>query len=92
MADFWLSFLGGLASGIALFALTVFIRRLIRRRSQGKAMLELNMKELRPFIPIAVGLVLLLLGIFGGQRAKDYAFLLVPFGAVMLIVGAIWAS
>ena len=92
MTDFWVTFLSGLASGIVLILLTFFIRRSARRRSRGEPVLELSVEKLRPFIPILVGAILLLLGLFGGKRVEPYSSILVGMGAVLMMMGAIWAS
>jgi len=92
VSDFWMTFLGGLASGIALTLLSSFVRRLIRRRSLGEPMLELSIEKLRPFIPILVGAILLFLGLFGGQRVESYSDYLVGIGAMLMLMGSIWAS
>lgn len=92
MTDFWMTFVAGLASGIVLTLLSSFVRRLVRRRSRGEAMPELRIEKLRPFIPILVGAILLLLGLFGGKQVESSSDYLVGMGAMLMLMGSIWAS
>ena len=92
MTDFWMTFLGGLASGIVLTLLSSFVRRLVRRRSRGEPMLELSIEKLRPFIPILVGAMLLLLGLFGGKQVESSSDYLVGVGVMLMLMGSMWAS
>ncbi len=63
MSDFWITFIGGLASGVVLIVLTTLIRRLLRRRAKGEAT-RLNLKGLRPLGAIAIGFALIFIDIF----------------------------
>jgi membrane protein DedA with SNARE-associated domain len=92
VTDFWMTFLGGLASGVVLTVLGYFVRRLFQRRSRGEPMIELSMEKLRPFIPILVGAILLLLGLFGGKQVESSSDYLVATGAMLMFMGSIWAS
>lgn len=71
MTDFWVTFLSGLASGIVLLMLATFVRNLVRRRSQGEPVLKLDIRESRPLIPIVMGLILVILGLFVRQVVDD---------------------
>lgn len=63
MSEFWVTFIGGLVSGIVLIVLTTLIRRIVRRRSKGEA-IGLNVKELRPLVAVAIGFALIFIDIF----------------------------
>lgn len=63
MSDFWMTFVGGIASGIVLVVLTTLARRLLRRRSKGEPV-KLSVKELRPLVAIAIGFALIFIDIF----------------------------
>ena len=84
--------MAGLASGVVLTLLSYFVRRLVRRRSRGEPMVELSMEKLRPFIPMVVGFILLLIGLFGGERVEEFSFLLVGFSVPIILISAIRAS
>jgi len=91
MAGFWPTFLGGVASGIVILILGLFISRRVRRRSEDESVPAFRMRDLRPYLPLLIGLGLLLLGIFGGERVGEASATLVSFGIVLLLVGSIWA-
>lgn len=92
MTSFWGTFFGGLASGVALLLLTRYIHRRVRRRSKGESVPALSMKELRPYLPLVVGLVLLLLGLFGGEEVAEFSDYLVGFGGMLMVLGSIWVA
>ena len=85
MSDFWIAFFAGLASGVVVTVLVAFTRRLLKRRSQKNRVILL--KELRPFIPITIGFVLVILGALLRDSAPGLigvGSFLVGFGAVTL--------
>lgn len=63
LSDFWITFIGGIASGIVLVVLTTLIRRLLRRRAEGEPV-KLGIKELRPLVAIVIGFGLIFIDIF----------------------------
>ena len=80
MSEFWVTFISGLASGIALIVLTALIRRLLRRRAKGEAT-RLNLKELRPLVAIVIGFALIFIDIF---MIDDGGFLMGMGGMILL--------
>jgi len=74
MPDFGIAFFGGLASGVVLMILTLFFRRLLRRRSEGEAETRWSAKKLRPFVPIAIGFILIALGLSFFDTVGYYFF------------------
>lgn len=92
MDSFWGTFLGGLASGVALLLLTHYIYKRARRRSKGESAPTSSMKELRPYLPVIVGLTLLLLGLFGGEKVAEHSAYLISIGGILTLMGSIWAA
>jgi len=80
MSEFWITFVGGLASGIVLTVLTTVIRRVLRRRSEGEQ-LKLKSKELRPLVAIIVGFALIFIDIL---MISDGGFLMGMGGMILL--------
>lgn len=77
MSDFWITFVGGIASGIVLVVLTTLARRLLRRRSKSEP-IKLNIKQLRPLVATAIGFSLVFIDIF-----------LINDGGVLMGVGGV---
>ena len=84
MSDFWIAFLGGLASGIVLIVLTILIRRLFQKRSEG-APIKLTKEEFRPLLVIAIALTLIFVDVF----LIDNGGYLIGVGAFILVFGVI---
>ncbi len=84
MNDFWLAFLGGLASGIVLIVLATILRRFFRRHSEGSS-LKLSKKELRPLVVMAIGLALIFVDAF----LIDNGGYMMGIGGMILIWGVL---
>jgi hypothetical protein len=85
--DFWVAFLGGLASGIFLTVVTAFVRGLFRKPVEGKQKLQGDTKVLRLLILIFTGLVLIILALlFYDKIGKTSLWLIIP--AVLIIAVA----
>jgi len=80
MSEFWITFVGGLASGIVLVVLTTVIRRVLRRRSEGEPK-KLKVKELRPLVAIVIGFALIFIDIL---MIDDGGFLTGMGGVILL--------
>jgi len=85
--DFWVAFLGGLASGIFLTVVTAFVRGLFRKPARGKQKLQGDTKVLRLLILIFTGLALIILALlFYDKIGKMSLWLIIP--AVLMMAGA----
>lgn len=84
MSDFWIAFLGGLASGIVLTVLATIFRRLFQKRSEG-APIKLSKKEFRPLVVMAIGLALIFVDAF----LIDNGGFLMGIGGMILIWGVV---
>lgn len=92
MTGFWPTFLGGVAAGVVLLLLSLLINTRARRRSKGEPAPTFNMKELRPYLPLIIGLTLLLLGLFGGDKVAEYSVVLIGWGLPLMLVSSIYIA
>jgi hypothetical protein len=89
ISDFWIAFLGGLASGIVLIILTAFMRRLLRKQPQDKQEPRKGIKELSPLIILGSGFILTLLALLFYDKIGIMSYAIILPGVMLLIIGAI---
>lgn len=90
MSDFWATFLGGVASGILLLALTLFVRSLVSTRSQGRPILKVSTKQLGPIVVVVVGGIVAASGVFLRQGESDkIAVAAIALGALIVLMGVV---
>ena len=89
MTGFWPTFLGGVAAGVVILLVGIFIRKLIHERSQSGIAFRLNTKQLGPVVVVVVGGAVVITTTLTRQADFDViALLLVFFGFIAIIAGA----